>query len=688
MAGKSAPAYVPGWWGRQWLALLADCDVTPDSEALRRSAWRAATQIRVMKGRVEAVVEAGSRDVPVTLRVKPLSDRDWKRLLDTLATDRAAAQRLLSGNPGPELGEHAERLGLALFPRPKTLVPVRCACNNPWNCRHMNALAQQGAALFDANPYLWLEVLGRPRPELFAQVRPRLADQGSDGAGDAPPLTAAGYWQTAVDPERIPVRPGVAAAPAALLQALGPLPLPDELTQVQVLSEHHLKTPTGDYVLPGTAERPLAAVLEQYLSHLAAGATALALGERAPVHPAAKLPGKALGLGERLAPELEAAVRQAGGVLSLWRLRSLCPTAAALPESAWRPALNAALPHLPGDLTGLAGAYVTERSTVLTGAVFRHVITFDEGRQGELSADADWVRALAAAGFSPPYKLQPGAGPAPAGLSLFQHLRPAVGDELTLRVVDPAEPRLAVTLRRRGERPLPAADQAAAALVQGFLSENGRPYLTEAEAVAVLLAEGRYREEPGPLPVWLLPLHLDGLFWPGTPRAISLQWNQWQPAFARPHYGYWPGRGAELRWFATRRMNAGEGQRQVEAALAAVERWCTFAPDPQDVPASVPGLGTLLGYLWLAAPPADRGVVDLPAVLADWFTLLGERHRALQPQYAAHIAACGLTDAYARRRQTLPPARETAALLAWRLEGYRWIGEALCASPGGRAVPQ
>ncbi|HLN65388.1 MAG TPA: hypothetical protein VK464_28020, partial [Symbiobacteriaceae bacterium] len=53
--------------------------------------------------------------------------------------------------------------------------------------------------------------------------------------------------------------------------------------------------------------------------------------------------------------------------------------------------------------------------------------------------------------------------------------------------------------------------------------------------------------------------------------------------------------------------------------------------------------------------------------------------------YAAHRAVCGDAEAYAHRVATLQAASDDAAMRAWLLEGYRWIGESRCWATGAWA---
>lgn len=718
MAKKRADATEPrkppesdlGWWGQQWLRYLRGLGVGPGSDSQLRSARRSLARLTVARGRVEAEVPVGQSGhvEKAVLKVRPLAEKQWRRVVDAVAADPDVAARLLTGAMGPDLEAVFADLGLALFPEPPGLAPVRCSCRVR-SCRHLNVLAVQGAALVDGNPFLWLEALGMERAELFAQVRARLADGGhpvpaagevalTEAAEPARPLAAERFWQTDVDPGTIPVRPGGSVLPDAVLRLLGPLPVPEAPGEVATVTLREQVVGKTRITLPVPGRVPADELLRRYVVRIGTAAAALAAGERAPAHsPGEALPGKPVPPGVRLAPEVAEAVRQAGTLLSLEQLRPRCPTAAAVADGSWRRMLADALSYLPPDLVALAGCWAGSRAAVLRGAAFRHVVTLADCLRGDLGPDADWVRALQVAGCQPPYRVEAGGKPctvvdqgarpsaAPRPGSLFAELQPEVGDEIQFTVVDPEQPLLAATLTRRAARTYTSLQEpnlAAARALAGHMAATGQEQLSEQGAVAVLLAERRYRERISPDPVWLLPLQVEGLYSPPRGRGVTRLWNNWQPSFGRLAYDYWPAEGEALARFTVALANRGAGRREVEAALACVRRWCQHWPGAQDDVRKPAGAGAFLDFLWNVAPLAlGRYAPELVTrSLAAWFDFLCERQPALREAYQAQRAACGYVEAYAHRRRTAPPVRRDTdpALWAWKVEAYRWIGADWC----------
>lgn len=661
-----------GWWSRRWLAWLRALQVGPETESQVKSAGKVEGQVRLEKGRVTARIWVGHRrKVEALLKVKPWGDREWRRVLDAIAARPDLSQRVLSGTMGPELDQALTELELPLFPDQAS---VGCSCGNrSLRCRHFNYLALQTAQMLDGSPFLWLEVLGKGRQELLADLKGRLADREEaksptrdDPEGEvaltAPqagePLDPARFWETDLDPETISVRPGASTAPDGLIRALGPLPVEEPL-----------------FLLP--AREPVTAheYIRRMVVRVGRTATALALGEREPAYRIGPAVGKPVPLAARLAREVEEVVRAEGAMLLLDDLWQRCPTAMALGEEAVRKPLQEACSLLPPDLITVAGRYVGPGQSLLEGATFRHVVTLAEWQAGEGDEDADWVRALAAAG-RPRVSLAP----------YFRQLRPEVGDELWLTL---HEGGLAVSLKRRAERELEErlhADAVAARLLQVLTGLTRTGALPEREAVAALLAEGGYRGDLQPDPLWLLPLLGPGLYPDPAGRAVTRQPNSWRPGFPRFVYANWR-RDQALMAYQARLMKEGLLRRPIEIASACITWWGRLWPGAQDQASALDSLGPFLHFLWNVAPrEAARQRIpseQVPAIMAGWFRFLEEAYPAARGAYAGHLLACSLLEHYAERCQTAPAddAGE-GSVLAWQAEAYRWMGPALYLSTG------
>lgn len=673
MARPAAPA--PGWWGERFeqYTVAEKLLYQPLSKSQIKGAERGEALISFARGSITAVVGSGYANT-VTLKLKPLTDREWKKAVTAIAADADISRRLLSGAPGAELERVLATAGIELFPTGRAPT-IRCDCWDRYDCRHARVLTLRAGRMMDANPLLWLEALGRSREALLAAVRAETTDRAaaaqSESAGTAPPLVAERFLSTAADPDAIPVRAGATVAPDALLKLLGPLPLPTE----------------------AAADRTVA----RYLASISRQAAELAAGDRAPQY-GDEVPevGKRIPLKHRLSPEIEAAVERAETALNIAELHAACPTAAAMPWPDVETAMADALTLLGPEYMTLTGGYVGLTATVLTGTAFRHVISLSEWRRGRLCKGSDWEMALAAAGFAPPFRIQIGGAVCrvldpehPRSRDdLFKQLQPRVGDELQLTLTDLTEPVLVGTLvprEARSQAGLLEADRVAVGLLAAVLKESRAWALTERESFELLLAKGCYRNGVSPDPAWLLPAAAGAgsLNWGHDRTLSSYSWNQAEPSFGRAaFFGVWQNRHTVTHQFATALLNAGKSRREAEAALACVEAWCRVWPGDQRDVRRPPELAAFAWFLWNVAPVTVKAAGDsVPEVMSAWFRFLGEGVPALERAFREHLAVCDMTQAYALRRQNLPAGKGRDALLVWEMEGYRWLGAELFFTP-------
>lgn len=653
-----------GWWGQRWLDHLAEAFIGPETEGQAKSALRADGEVKWRKGRVEAAVRVNYRQVEATLKLKPWTEREWRKVLGAIAARTDLSQRLLSGTFGLELEQALDEVGVSLFP-PVEPESCRCTCNNWEGCRHRNFLVMRMAQMLDENPFIWFELMGRSRQLVLADLRARLADRQEPTADEADQqaIDPARFWDAAVDSAAIPVRPGSSAAADGLIRALGPLGV-----KVPVILPPSRQTQTPE------------AVLGHMVSQLARTSADLALGEAEPRYRGGELPGRPIGLAARLVPEVVEAVRVADAVMPLDELVERCPTAVALPFDHAMYVLVDACKRLPPDHFFFLNRYVGLGATLGQGATFRHVVTFDEWRLGELTDDGDWARLFALRGRS-----------RPLFGSTFARLSPEVGDELWLTVNDAVPGGLMVALRRRTEcdpAEMLRQDRTAADVLSRLMIDVDTVEVSEQDAMAALLCEGAYHDGLYPDQVWLLPLVGGMLSNDPAERSLSILQTGWRPGAPRFVYGNWPDRENHLRYFSKRMRDRGDSLQQVEAALVAVRWWCDIWRGPQDEPKATESLGSFLYFLWNLAPRRSmrHGVrpEEVPAALLDWFTYLAESRPAVGEAFAGHLKALSLADYYAHRMATAPESRAMASrVLEWEVEGYRWMGPAHFFAGGG-----
>ncbi|MEU5539504.1 SWF or SNF family helicase [Streptomyces sp. NPDC020362] len=213
------------WWGRAWLAALADAALDAAAVTAGRRLARAGAvgAVTVRPGRVTAVVRdpkgaAHRADV----LVPELSAEQWVRFLD-LAMDQAGhLAALLDGELPSHLIEDAAVRGIDLLPGPADLDP-ECDCGMWDHCRHTAALCHQVARLLDEDPFALLLMRGRAKDAFLGDLYVRSTASPDEVRSTASPnepaeagakgVDAAEIWAAADILPPLPPAPGLPQAP-------------------------------------------------------------------------------------------------------------------------------------------------------------------------------------------------------------------------------------------------------------------------------------------------------------------------------------------------------------------------------------------------------------------------------------------------------------------------------------------
>ena len=133
--------------------------------------------IDVAPGQVTSRVQ-GSRRTPykVNIQLKPLSDRQWDKVLDALAEQAIFAAQLLNGEMPADIEEVFEAVQVPLFPASRGDLKTDCSCPDWANpCKHIAAVYYLLGERFDEDPFLLFELRGRSQEEIAAALRERRA---------------------------------------------------------------------------------------------------------------------------------------------------------------------------------------------------------------------------------------------------------------------------------------------------------------------------------------------------------------------------------------------------------------------------------------------------------------------------------------------------------------------------------
>lgn len=239
------------WWSKRFIEILESFGL--GARLTRGRRYTRAGQVLVIDvspGEVRSRVQ-GSRVSPYRVRISllPLSQKDWARAEEAMASRGLFLAKLLAGEMPRGIEEAFLASRLALFPASSRDLTTDCTCPDWANpCKHIAATYYLLAEAFDADPFLIFRWRGRDRETLLSRLRARRAGEavdpgGRDGgspaqpgdavtaggiealwagpAADTPPLpTAAVEFWAAGDTAEVVADPRASEAPDALLRQL------------------------------------------------------------------------------------------------------------------------------------------------------------------------------------------------------------------------------------------------------------------------------------------------------------------------------------------------------------------------------------------------------------------------------------------------------------------------------------
>lgn len=162
------------WWSQRFIEVLESFDMGARLTRGRRYARAGQVlELGVEPGAVTARVQ-GSRAKPyaVSIRVLPLSEKDWTRVEEALASRAVFLAKLLAGEMPLEIEEAFAACGVSLFPASARDLTTDCTCPDWANpCKHVAATYYLLAEAFDDDPFLILFWRGRGKEQLLDRLR-------------------------------------------------------------------------------------------------------------------------------------------------------------------------------------------------------------------------------------------------------------------------------------------------------------------------------------------------------------------------------------------------------------------------------------------------------------------------------------------------------------------------------------
>jgi len=169
------------WWSDRWIAVLESFDM--GARLHRGRAYARGGQvmsIRIEPGVVKAKVQ-GSRPQPysVTIKLNPLSDREWKKATDVMGGQAIFAANLLAGEMPRDIEDAFRTARLSLFPARGRDLDTECSCPDWANpCKHIAAVYYLLAEEFDRDPFMLFALRGRPKAQIIETLRAKRAASG------------------------------------------------------------------------------------------------------------------------------------------------------------------------------------------------------------------------------------------------------------------------------------------------------------------------------------------------------------------------------------------------------------------------------------------------------------------------------------------------------------------------------
>jgi uncharacterized Zn finger protein len=211
-----------GWWVSRWQSTVSQAmgpTNTSEGRALVRKGLVSglSVELGLLRGTVGGAEGASCR-VRVSLRT--LSDAEWDRCLDALASQAVYAAQLLNAELPRGVEGLMRGLGVPLFAEGRGDMEAECSCGHLRSCRHVAAvLIAAGERLAD-DPFLLFELRGRGRDDLVGALRERrlavvakqeAASRAVVAAGTSTEealegVTADAFWRMGAEVRGLPLR--------------------------------------------------------------------------------------------------------------------------------------------------------------------------------------------------------------------------------------------------------------------------------------------------------------------------------------------------------------------------------------------------------------------------------------------------------------------------------------------------
>jgi len=223
------------WWSKRWITVLESFSMGTRLTRGRSYARKGQViSIDVREGTVKSKVQgSGSRPYNVTIKMDPISDADWEKVADAMASKAIFAAKLLAGEMPADIEDAFAEAGISLFPVKLKDLETDCSCPDWANpCKHSAAVYYLLAERFDEDPFLLFKLRGRTKEDVIDALRKRrVSDASAEGVGveegeAVKPLDECmdSFWEAGDALDSFSVNPTRPEVEAAVLRRLGDAP--------------------------------------------------------------------------------------------------------------------------------------------------------------------------------------------------------------------------------------------------------------------------------------------------------------------------------------------------------------------------------------------------------------------------------------------------------------------------------
>lgn len=266
--------FAKNWWARRWIEAMER--LVPVARLERGRYYAREGQVlslEEIKNGIAARVQ-GSRAKPylVTIRMRPLSNEQWKKVLDVLADRAIFAAQLLAGEMPANIEDAFAAAGVSLFPISPGDLMTECNCPDWANpCKHVAATHYILGERFDEDPFLLFRLRGRTQDAILnglrqrrsgtSEIEPELLSESRADYVPALETEMEHFWEMGAGLQSFSVQVKPPAIHLPQLQRLGEPELPTNLTvkgeledAYDAISQFALMVAYGDFGAPPQEE--------------------------------------------------------------------------------------------------------------------------------------------------------------------------------------------------------------------------------------------------------------------------------------------------------------------------------------------------------------------------------------------------------------------------------------------------